>query len=74
MDSFHFAAFIVWEPSLFPCEQSRMSNVDNMQRQLKITDKVRKVIVITDVRRDLKRHALLSLRPFAAGHFSVRII
>lgn len=45
MDSFHFAAFIVWKPPLFPCEQSRMSNTDNMQRQLKITDKIRKVMV-----------------------------
>lgn len=54
MDSFHFAAFIVWKPPLFPCEQSGMTNTDNMQRQLKITDKVRKVIVITDVRRDPK--------------------
>lgn len=74
MDSFHFAAFIVWKPPLLPCEQSRMSNADNMQRQLKITDKVRKVIVITDVRRDPKRRALLSLRPREAGHFSTQII
>lgn len=52
------------EAPLLPCEQSRMLN---MQRQLKITDKVRKVILMPDVWREDGRFSIEVIKKVPEG-------